>query len=444
VIEVGQALAAPLAGAIMADMGADVIKVEKPGGEDARIWGPPFGPDGETSLYFHGQNRGKRGVTLDLKAPEDVEALHRLCETADILIQNLRAGVVEELGIGPDAMLARHPRLVYCSVWAFGSVGPMRMHPGFDPLLQAYGGMMSVTGRPEDPPTFCGASINDKATGMFTGFGALGALRRRDITGRGGLVDTSLFETAVHWVEGQVNNHLRTGEVPRRHGTGAAVIVPYQVFETADRPLCLAAGNDRLWARCASVLGHAEWGTDPRFARSRDRVANRAALVPMIAEVLRGEHAGALDRGAGAGRRALRAGERHRRGVRERAVQGGGHRAGPAGERGEGRRPADQLRPREAAVPAPRAGRRGSTTGRCWGATDFPSRRGRRPGWGLGTNRGGGGSAAPHPASKLIPSRRTSSRSTGMRAATQRWNSSPGMYSTGRSKRSSAARCAGS
>jgi crotonobetainyl-CoA:carnitine CoA-transferase CaiB-like acyl-CoA transferase len=288
VIEVGQALAAPLAGAIMADMGADVIKVEKPGGEDARIWGPPFGPDGETSLYFHGQNRGKRGVTLDLKAPEDVEALHRLCETADILIQNLRAGVVEELGIGPDAMLARHPRLVYCSVWAFGSVGPMRMHPGFDPLLQAYGGMMSVTGRPEDPPTFCGASINDKATGMFTVIGALGALRRRDITGRGGLVDTSLFETAVHWVEGQVNNHLRTGEVPRRHGTGAAVIVPYQVFETADRPLCLAAGNDRLWARCASVLGHAEWGTDPRFARSRDRVANRAALVPMIAEVLRG------------------------------------------------------------------------------------------------------------------------------------------------------------
>jgi crotonobetainyl-CoA:carnitine CoA-transferase CaiB-like acyl-CoA transferase len=288
VIEVGQALAGPLAGAIMADMGADVIKVEKPdGGDDARGWGPPFGPDGETSLYFHGQNRSKRGVTLDLKAAADVEALHRLCEGADILIQNLRPGVVDEIGIGPDAMLARHPRLVYCSIWAFGDRGPLRMRPGFDPLLQAYGGMMSMTGRAEDPPTFCGASINDKATGMFTVIGALGALRRREITGRGGLVDTSLFETAVHWVEGQVNAHMATGEVPRRHGTGAAVIVPYQVFETADRPLCLAAGNDRLWARCARVLGHPDWGADERFARGAARVRNRAVLVPMIAEVLR-------------------------------------------------------------------------------------------------------------------------------------------------------------
>ncbi|WP_135468636.1 CaiB/BaiF CoA transferase family protein [Crenalkalicoccus roseus] len=287
VIEVGQALAGPLAGAILADMGAEVIKVEKPEGDDARAWGPPFGPDGETSLYFHGQNRNKRSVTLDLKAPADVEALHRLCEGADILIQNLRPGVVEELGIGPGAMLERHPRLIYCSIWAFGAVGPMKLKPGFDPLLQAYGGMMSVTGRPEDPPTFCGASINDKATGMFTVIGALAALRRRDRTGRGCIVDTSLFETAVHWVEGQVNTHLATGEVPRRHGTGGAVIVPYQVFDTADRPLCLAAGNDRLWARCAGVLGHPEWAEDPRFARGRDRVRNKAALIPLIAEVLR-------------------------------------------------------------------------------------------------------------------------------------------------------------
>ncbi len=289
VIEVGQALAGPLAGAILADMGAEVIKVEKPdGGDDARAWGPPFGPDGETSLYFHGQNRNKLSVTLDLKAPGDVAALHRLCEGADILIQNLRPGVVEELGIGPDAMLARHPRLIYCSIWAFGAVGPMRMKPGFDPLLQAYGGMMSVTGRPEDPPTFCGASINDKGTGMFTVIGALAALRRREITGKGCIVDTSLFETAIHWVEGQVNNHLASGEVPKRHGTGGAVIVPYQVFDTADRPICLAAGNDRLWARCARVLGYAEWADDPRFARGRDRVAHKATLLPMIAEVLRG------------------------------------------------------------------------------------------------------------------------------------------------------------
>src|SRR6201996_1674623 len=263
VIEVGQALAGPLAGVILADMGADVIKIEKPdGGDDARIWGPPYGPDGKTSLYFYSQNRNKRSGVLDLKL------------AADVLTQNLRPGVVDEIGIGPEAMLARHPRLIYCSIWAFGYQGPLKMKPGFDPLLQAYGGMMSVTGRPEDPPTFCGASINDKATGMFCTIGALAALRQRDRTGKGCLVDTSLFDSAVHWVEGSVNNYVATGNVAQRHGTGGTVIVPYQLFETADRPVCLAPGNDRLWARCAQVLGHPEWATDPKFVKSASRVAH--------------------------------------------------------------------------------------------------------------------------------------------------------------------------
>ncbi|TAJ95444.1 MAG: CoA transferase [Reyranella sp.] len=288
VIEVGQALAGPLAGVLLADMGADVIKIEKPdGGDDARIWGPPFGPDGKTSLYFYSQNRNKRSVVLDLKLAEDIEKLHGLCETADILIQNLRPGVVDEVGIGPETMLARHPRLIYCSIWAFGYQGPLRMKPAFDPLLQAYGGMMSVTGRPEDPPTFCGASINDKATGMFCTIGALAALRLRDKTGKGCLVDTSLFDSAVHWVEGQVNSYIANGTVSQRHGTGSPVIVPYQTFDTADHPICLAPGNDRLWARCAKVLGHDEWATDPKFARSAQRVAHKAELLPMIAEALK-------------------------------------------------------------------------------------------------------------------------------------------------------------
>jgi crotonobetainyl-CoA:carnitine CoA-transferase CaiB-like acyl-CoA transferase len=288
VIEVGQALAGPLAGVLLADMGADVIKIEKPdGGDDARLWGPPYGPDGETSLYFYSQNRNKRSVTLDLKDAADVGKLHLLCDTADILIQNLRPGVVDEIGIGPEAMLLRHPRLIYCSIWAFGYQGPLKMKPGFDPLLQAYGGMMSVTGRAEDPPTFCGASINDKATGMFCALGALAALRLRDKTGKGCLVDTSLFDSAVHWVEGGLNSYLANGNVPKRHGTGGTVIVPYQLFDTADLPLCLAPGNDRLWARCAQVLGHPEWGTDPRFAKTAQRVANKDALLPMIAAVMR-------------------------------------------------------------------------------------------------------------------------------------------------------------
>ncbi len=286
VIEIGQALAGPLAGVILADMGADVIKVEKPdGGDDARGWGPPFA--GDTSLYFHGQNRNKRSVTLDIKDPADIAVLNRLVADADILIQNLRPGVVEDAGIGPEAMLARHPKLIYCSIWAFGYTGPLRMKPGFDPLLQAYGGMMSVTGQADGPPTFCGASINDKATGLFCVIGALAALRHRDLTGTGCLVDTSLFETAAFWVEGQVNNYLQDGTVARRHGTASTVITPYQVFNAADAPFCLAAGNDRLWSRCAAVLGHPEWGTDPRYATGRQRNANRQDLVGLIEAVIR-------------------------------------------------------------------------------------------------------------------------------------------------------------
>ena len=289
VIEVGQALAGPLAGVLLADMGADVIKIEKPdGGDDARLWGPPYGPDGETSLYFYSQNRNKRSVTLDLKQAADIDKLNLLCDTADILIQNLRPGVVDEIGIGPEAMLKRHPRLIYCSIWAFGYQGPLKMKPGFDPLLQAYGGMMSVTGRPEDPPTFCGASINDKATGMFCAIGALAALRQRDKTGKGCLVDTSLFDSAVHWVEGGVNSYLANGNVPQRHGTGGNVIVPYQTFDCADGlALCLAPGNDRLWTRCAQVLGHSDWATDAKYAKSAARVANKTELLPLIAAALK-------------------------------------------------------------------------------------------------------------------------------------------------------------
>ena len=285
VIEVGQALAGPLAGVVLADMGADVIKIEKPdGGDDARGWGPPF--SGDSSLYFHSQNRNKSSVTLDIKNPADIATLHRLTADADILIQNLRPGVVDELGIGPDAMLAAHPRLIYCSIWAFGYQGPLRLNPGFDPLLQAYGGMMSITGQPDGPPSFCGASINDKATGLFCVIGALAALRHRDQTGKGCLVDTSLLETAAFWVEQPLNAYLADGNIPRRHGTASTVITPYQSFDASDAPFVLAPGNDRLWARCARVLGHPEWSTDPRYATGAQRNANRPVLIAMIASVI--------------------------------------------------------------------------------------------------------------------------------------------------------------
>jgi len=286
VLEIGQAFAGPLAGAIMADMGADVIKVEKPdGGDDARLWGPPF--VGADSVMFHANNRGKRSYALDIKSEPDIVRLKALAAEADILIQNLRPGVVDEFGIGPEAMLAANPRLIYCSIWAFGYAGPMRLGPGFDPLLQAYAAVMTLTGRPEDPPTFCAPAINDAATGMWCVIGALAALQQRHATGKGCVVDTSLFETAVNWVSGALQGYLVTGNKPQRHGAASALLVPYQAFETADRPLVVAVGNDRLFVKFADVMGRPGWLGDERFSDGRRRVANRAALVAEIEPILK-------------------------------------------------------------------------------------------------------------------------------------------------------------
>jgi crotonobetainyl-CoA:carnitine CoA-transferase CaiB-like acyl-CoA transferase len=285
VIEIGQALAGPLAGVIMADLGADVIKVEKPdGGDDARLWGPPF-VDGD-SVSFHSNNRAKRSITLDIKSAADVEQLKTLVRDADILIQNLRPGIVDDFGIGPSAMMAVNPRLIYCSIWAFGNQGPLKLAPGFDPLLQCYGAVVSLTGRPEDPPTFCAPAINDTATGMWCVIGALAALKQRETTGKGCVVDTSLFESAVAWVQGSLNSFGVTGKLPLRHGAASATLAPYQIFETADRPVCIAAGNDRLFVKLAQAMGCPEWGTDPRFSDGRKRAANREELVSVMQPVL--------------------------------------------------------------------------------------------------------------------------------------------------------------
>ncbi len=285
VVEIGQALAGPLAGVILADMGADVIKVEKPdGGDDARLWGPPFA-NGD-SVSFHSNNRGKRSITLDIKNAGDIDKLKSLVRHADILIQNLRPGIVDDFGIGPEAMTALNPRLIYCSIWAFGYQGPLTRAPGFDPLLQCYGAVVSLTGRPDDPPTFCAPAINDTATGMWCAIGALAALKQRETTGKGCVVDTSLFESAVHWVSGPLNSFNVTGNLPKRHGAASATLAPYQIFETADRPICIAAGNDRLFVKLARAMEHPEWSGDPRFAKSQARAANREALVGVMQPVL--------------------------------------------------------------------------------------------------------------------------------------------------------------
>ncbi|MCA8929847.1 MAG: CoA transferase [Alphaproteobacteria bacterium] len=285
VVEIGQALAGPLSGVILADLGADVVKIEKPnGGDDARLWGVMATED--ASLMFNATNRSKKSVVLDLKAKDDLDKLYALIRAADICIQNLRPGVADAGGFGGQDLLAVNPRLIYCQISAFGDAGPLKHHPGMDPLAQAYGGVMTLTGRAEDPPTFCAPAINDTATGMWAVIGALAALEERRHTGKGKVIGCSLFESAVHWVNNPLNAYNYTGETPVRTGAASPNLVPYQTFETADRPICLAAGNNRLFLKFAAAVGKPEWCEDARFNQPAARSDNRDVLIPLIAEVL--------------------------------------------------------------------------------------------------------------------------------------------------------------
>ncbi len=281
VIEIGQNIAGPFAGTILADLGADVIKIEKPGGDDARFW--LVEKDGERHpLAFHILNRNKRSAVVDFKDEAALARFLALVERADVLVHNLRPGQAEALGIGHAALEARNPRLVYCEVGAFGRTGPLASKPGYEPLAHAYAGIMAMNGPVEGPPMRAGASIVDPGTGMWAVIGILAALRRRDRTGKGGRVDVSLFETGLGWVYQPVSDYLFTGREPERQGNGNSMLTPYQVFETATDPVMIAAGNDRLYRRLCDVLGRPEWGEDARFATVRDRLTNRARLIPLI------------------------------------------------------------------------------------------------------------------------------------------------------------------
>lgn len=284
VVELGQNLAGPFAGEILADLGATVVKVEKPdGGDDARRWGPPLTPD--ASAAFHAMNRNKMSVVLDLTAPDDRNRFDALVAQSDILVHNLRPGVMEKLGLGPQETTARHPRLIYCDLGAFGHLGPLKDRPGYEPLMQAFSGLISANGHPDGPPARLGASVVDLGTGMWTAVGALAALLRRARTGRGCVVNTSLFETALLWCGFHLVTYMTGGGLPVRHGTGHPLLVPYQAFETRTGPLVIAAGNDRLFARLAAVLGRPEWASDPRFRTNEDRSRNRHVLLPAVAAI---------------------------------------------------------------------------------------------------------------------------------------------------------------
>ena len=277
VVEVAQNLAGPMAAEILAHMGADVIKVERPEGDDARKWGPPFWKG--VSPGYLAVNANKRGIRLDLKDPKAVAWLLDFVGTADVLVQNLRPGSLEELGLGPEPLLARHPRLIYCSVWAFGRSGPLKLKPGFEPMVQAFSGLMMMNGDEGGPPTRIGTSILDYGTGMWTAMGALAGLVQRQRTGRGCVVDASLFETGLAWLKGHFASYRASGEVPERHRTGSKRVVPFQGFETKTGTIIVAAGNDRLFAKLAGAVGHPEWAIDARFATNAARVDNKPALL---------------------------------------------------------------------------------------------------------------------------------------------------------------------
>jgi len=284
VIELGHSVAAPFAGQILGDLGATVIKVEKRDGDAARAWGPPFHEG--AGVMFQVLNRNKQSVVCDLRDPMDSRALRQLIlERADVVLQNLRPGQVETLGLDGATLLAAKPSLVYCNVGAFGHAGPLRDRPGYDPLMQAFGGIMSTTGEAGRPSVRVGASIVDMGTGMWAVMGIMAALWARQQGGRGRVVDVSLFETAATWVSLIAAQTMVSGEAPSRQGSGTASIVPYKGYATADGEIVVAAGNDGLFRTLAREVGHPEWADDPRFADNPSRVHNQAALYGMLDEI---------------------------------------------------------------------------------------------------------------------------------------------------------------
>jgi crotonobetainyl-CoA:carnitine CoA-transferase CaiB-like acyl-CoA transferase len=283
VVEVGNSVAGPYAGLILAELGANVIKVESPnGGDFARGWGPPFW-DG-SAPHFVALNRGKRSITAELGEPAQRDALERLIvRDADAVIFNLRPGMATERGLGPEKLLALKPALVYCDIGAFGRGGPLEDRPGYDPLMQAYGGLMSITGEDETrPPIRVPVAMTDMGAGLWAAIGILSALLERGKTGRGGVVETSLFETALAYETIQIASVAIEPRQMKPQGSGASGIVPYQAFHAADGWIVIGGGNDGLFAKLMNALGRPELAADARFVTNAARVKNRDELIALI------------------------------------------------------------------------------------------------------------------------------------------------------------------
>ena len=293
VLDLSRVLAGPWATQLLADLGAEVIKVERPGeGDDTRHWGPPWlEHEGEkVAAYFLAANRGKRSVAIDFATEEGAALVRRMAADADVVVENFKVGGLEKFGLDADNLRAAHPRLIYASITGFGQDGPYAQRAGYDYIIQGMGGLMSLTGIPDGEPGSgpmkVGVAVADLFTGMYTANAIVAALYRREQTGEGATIDMALLDTQLAMLANQASNSLVSGVDPKRLGSGHPNIVPYQPFRAADKPIIIAVGNDRQFAKLAAILGHGQWADDPAYSTNAARVAARARLVPMIAEII--------------------------------------------------------------------------------------------------------------------------------------------------------------
>ncbi|MCM8737211.1 CoA transferase [Azospirillum sp. A1-3] len=290
VLELSRVLAGPWSAQTLADLGADVIKVERPGaGDDTRAWGPPWA--GDQSAYFLSTNRGKRSITIDFERPEGQELVRKLAAQADVVIENFKVGGLVKYGLDYDSLKAVNPRLVYCSITGFGQTGPYRNRAGYDFMIQGMGGLMSITGQPDGEPgggpVKVGVAVTDIFTGLYATIGIMGALAHRDRTGEGQQVDLALLDVQVAVLANQAMNCLVGGKAPQRLGNAHPNIVPYQAFATRDGYIILAVGNDGQFAKFCTVAGRPDLAKDERYATNPARVANRKELVALLEELIR-------------------------------------------------------------------------------------------------------------------------------------------------------------
>ena len=287
VLDLTRVLAGPYCTMFLGDLGAEIVKVEQPGvGDDTRGWGPPF--VGGESAYFLCVNRNKKSITIDLKLDDGTALVRRLAEKADVLIENFLPGTMERFGLGEESLRAANPKLIYASLSGFGADGPMSDMPGYDLIVQAWGGLMSITGAPDGEPTKVGVAIIDLVAGLMLGKSIAAALFAREKLGMGQRIDTSLLEAEVACLINAGSNYLVAGKVPGRWGNAHPTIVPYQSFQTADSYLVIGVASEGIWRRFCQAIGKTEMADDARFAKNADRVENRAVLIAMLTEMFRG------------------------------------------------------------------------------------------------------------------------------------------------------------